>query len=119
MFHLVLPRAGLSEVGQPTENEPVTKKRTAWLLKCRHHHNVSHQTFWTQTSGPLPSLPWQLQPVQIASIAVAARLKVQSGALVQAVLAGSAAEKAGLLATRRGLSGIIAGGWVGSWSSPG
>ncbi|MEW5302865.1 MAG: hypothetical protein WDW36_005606 [Sanguina aurantia] len=46
---------------------------------------------------------------QIASVAVAARLKVQTGALVQAVLAGSAAAKAGLLATRRGLSGIIAG----------
>lgn len=40
---------------------------------------------------------------------MAARLQVRGGALVQTVLSGSAAEKAGVLATRRGLAGIITG----------
>ena len=47
--------------------------------------------------------------VQIAADTVAARLNVGRGALIQAVTAGGAAEKAGLLPTRRGLSGIVAG----------
>lgn len=45
----------------------------------------------------------------MASPAVAARLNVSSGALVQSVVSGGAAEKAGLLPTRRGLAGIITG----------
>lgn len=46
---------------------------------------------------------------QIASLAVAARLSVTRGALVQSVVPGSAAARAGLLPTRRGLGGIITG----------
>ncbi|KAG2449040.1 hypothetical protein HYH02_005791 [Chlamydomonas schloesseri] len=46
---------------------------------------------------------------QIAPDTVAARLNVGRGALIQSVTAGGAAEKAGLLPTRRGLSGIVAG----------
>ncbi|EFJ43542.1 trypsin family [Volvox carteri f. nagariensis] len=46
---------------------------------------------------------------QIASDSVAQRLKVGRGALIQAVSSGGAADKAGLLPTRRGLSGIITG----------
>ncbi len=48
--------------------------------------------------------------VQIASDAIAQRLKVGRGALVQGVTAGGAGDKAGLLPTRRGLSGITTGG---------
>lgn len=47
--------------------------------------------------------------VQIASDAIAQRLKVGRGALVQGLTAGGAGDKAGLLPTRRGLSGIITG----------
>ncbi|GIL44030.1 hypothetical protein Vafri_1601 [Volvox africanus] len=46
---------------------------------------------------------------QIASDSVAQRLKVGRGALIQTVTPGGAADKAGLLPTRRGLSGIILG----------
>ncbi|GIL87505.1 hypothetical protein Vretifemale_15471 [Volvox reticuliferus] len=46
---------------------------------------------------------------QIASDSVAQRLKVSKGALIQMVTPGGAADKAGLLPTRRGLSGIILG----------
>ncbi|GLC58336.1 hypothetical protein PLESTB_001347900 [Pleodorina starrii] len=46
---------------------------------------------------------------QIATDSVAQRLKVGRGALVQAVVQGGAADRAGLLPTRRGLSGIITG----------
>ncbi|KAG2444679.1 hypothetical protein HXX76_001423 [Chlamydomonas incerta] len=46
---------------------------------------------------------------QIAADTVAARLNVGRGALIQSVVAGGAADKAGLLPTRRGLSGIVAG----------
>ncbi|KAK9908391.1 hypothetical protein WJX75_007197 [Coccomyxa subellipsoidea] len=47
--------------------------------------------------------------VQLASEAVARQLKVTRGAMVQAVAPNSAAAKAGLLPTRRALSGIVAG----------
>jgi len=47
--------------------------------------------------------------VQIATDTIAARLQVTRGALIQAVQPGSAAQKAGLLATRRGLGGIVPG----------
>ncbi|KAG2495560.1 hypothetical protein HYH03_006160 [Edaphochlamys debaryana] len=47
--------------------------------------------------------------VQIATDAVAARLQVGRGALVQATTPGGVGERAGLLATRRGLSGIVTG----------
>jgi S1-C subfamily serine protease len=47
--------------------------------------------------------------VQVASEAVALKLQVTRGALLQAVTPDGAAAKAGLLPTRRGLSGIIAG----------
>eukprot|EP00884_Botryococcus_braunii_P005465 jgi/Botrbrau1/1491/Bobra.178_3s0046.1 len=47
--------------------------------------------------------------VQLASDQVAAALKVRTGALIQSVAANSAAAKAGLLPTRRGLSGVLAG----------
>ncbi|KXZ45340.1 hypothetical protein GPECTOR_56g437 [Gonium pectorale] len=46
---------------------------------------------------------------QIATDSVAQRLNVGRGALIQAITPGGAAEKAGLLPTRRGLSGIITG----------
>ena len=46
---------------------------------------------------------------QLASEAVARQLKVTRGAMVQAVAPNSAAAKAGLLPTRRALSGIVAG----------
>eukprot|EP00967_Tisochrysis_lutea_P116782 scaffold188364_cov22-Tisochrysis_lutea.AAC.3 len=46
---------------------------------------------------------------QVASPAVAARLNVTDGALVQLVVPGGAAQRAGLLPTRRGLTGIITG----------
>ena len=51
-----------------------------------------------------PSLNIQLAPESIAS-----QLRVKGGALVQAVAPGSAAAAAGLLATRRGLGGIVTG----------
>ncbi len=47
--------------------------------------------------------------VQVASQAVALKLQVTKGALVAALEPDGAAAKAGLLPTRRGLSGIIAG----------
>jgi S1-C subfamily serine protease len=47
--------------------------------------------------------------VQVASEAVAQKLQVGRGALVQALVADGAGARAGLLATRRGLSGIVAG----------
>lgn len=47
--------------------------------------------------------------VQVASDAVARKLRVPSGALLQGVAAGSTAAAAGLLPTRRGLGGIVAG----------
>lgn len=40
---------------------------------------------------------------------MARALRVSSGALIQTVAPGSSAEAAGLLATRRALSGIVAG----------
>ncbi|GLI70035.1 hypothetical protein VaNZ11_014773, partial [Volvox africanus] len=46
---------------------------------------------------------------QIASDSVAQRLKVSRGALIQTVAPGGTADKAGLLPTRRGLSGIVLG----------
>lgn len=45
----------------------------------------------------------------MASEAVARQLRVNRGAVVQAVAPNSAAAKAGLLPTRRALSGIVAG----------
>lgn len=47
--------------------------------------------------------------IQVASDQVAAALKVKKGALVQSVPAGSTAAKAGLLPTRRGLTGVVIG----------
>lgn len=47
--------------------------------------------------------------VQVASDSIAAKLKVRQGALLAAVAAGSAADAAGLLATRRGLTGVLTG----------
>ena len=47
--------------------------------------------------------------MQISSEAVARQLRVNRGAVVQAVAPNSAAAKAGLLPTRRALSGIVAG----------
>ena len=46
---------------------------------------------------------------QIASDTIAQRLKISRGALLQGVQSDGAGAKAGLLPTRRGLSGIIAG----------
>ena len=46
---------------------------------------------------------------QVASDAIAAKLKVRQGALLSAVAAGSAAAAAGLLPTRRGLAGVLTG----------
>ena len=50
-----------------------------------------------------------LLPEQVASEAVARQLRVSRGAVVQAVAPNSAAAQAGLLPTRRALSGIVAG----------
>ena len=47
--------------------------------------------------------------MQISSEAVARQLRVNRGAVIQAVAPNSAAAKAGLLPTRRALSGIVAG----------
>ena len=47
--------------------------------------------------------------VQLSTDQVAKALRVSSGALVQSVGPNSAAAKAGLLPTRRGLTGIITG----------
>ncbi|WIA08671.1 hypothetical protein OEZ85_008098 [Tetradesmus obliquus] len=47
--------------------------------------------------------------VQVASDAIAQKLKVTSGALLSAVDPDGAAAAAGLLATRRGLGGVVAG----------
>ncbi|CAL5230048.1 g13495 [Coccomyxa viridis] len=47
--------------------------------------------------------------IQVASEAVARQLRVNKGAVIQAVTPNSAAAKAGLLPTRRALSGIVAG----------
>ncbi len=50
---------------------------------------------------------------QVAPDNIARALKVTKGALIQTVDPNSAAAKAGLLATRRGLSGIVPGGMPG------
>ena len=47
--------------------------------------------------------------MQLATEAVAQKLSVTTGALIQEVKAGGAAAAAGLLATRRGLGGIVRG----------
>ena len=47
--------------------------------------------------------------MQVSSEAVARQLRVNRGAVIQAVAPNSAAAKAGLLPTRRALSGIVAG----------
>ena len=47
--------------------------------------------------------------MQLSTDQVARALRVSSGALVQSVLPNSGAAKAGLLPTRRGLTGIITG----------
>ncbi|CAL8469139.1 g8680 [Coccomyxa elongata] len=47
--------------------------------------------------------------IQVANEAVARQLKVTRGAMVQTLAPNSAAAKAGLLPTRRALSGIVAG----------
>ena len=47
--------------------------------------------------------------ITLAPESIAAQLRVKGGALVQAVEPGSAAERAGLLPTRRGLGGIVTG----------
>lgn len=47
--------------------------------------------------------------MQLSTDQVAKALRVSSGALVQSVSPNSAAAKAGLLPTRRGLTGIITG----------
>ncbi|KAK9805437.1 hypothetical protein WJX73_006736 [Symbiochloris irregularis] len=47
--------------------------------------------------------------VQVASDQVAQALKVRRGAMIQSVPSNSAAAKAGLLPTRRGLTGVVAG----------
>eukprot|EP00775_Hariotina_reticulata_P004079 gene4079-4326_t len=47
--------------------------------------------------------------VQISSDAVAQKLKVTTGALISAVVPDGAAAAAGLLATRRGLGGVLTG----------
>lgn len=47
--------------------------------------------------------------LQISSDAVAQKLKVTNGALISAVAPGSAAAAAGLVATRRGLGGVLTG----------
>ena len=46
---------------------------------------------------------------QLASDSVAKQLRVTDGALVQSLVPGGAAEKAGLLAIRRDLAGIVPG----------
>lgn len=47
--------------------------------------------------------------LQVASDSIAAKLKVRQGALLSAVAGGSAAAEAGLLPTRRGLTGVLTG----------
>jgi S1-C subfamily serine protease len=54
-------------------------------------------------------LPGWLLRVQVASDSIAAKLKVRQGALLSAVAGGSPAAAAGLLPTRRGLAGVLAG----------
>jgi S1-C subfamily serine protease len=54
-------------------------------------------------------LPPRVVCIQVASDSIAAKLKVRQGALLSAVTAGSAAAAAGLLPTRRGLTGVLAG----------
>lgn len=46
---------------------------------------------------------------QLATDQVAKALKVQRGAVIQGIAPNSAAAKAGLLTTRRGLTGIVPG----------
>lgn len=91
----------------------------------------THTSTYTYTQ--LHTLP------QVASDQVAQKVGVKAGALLQTVAPGGAAAKAGLLATRRGLGGIIPGDavlavrgrggagrqqaarpeWVGGWHRPG
>ena len=62
------------------------------------HHLQGHR--------PHPLMYWRLQ---LSTDQVAKALRVSSGALVQSVGPNSAAAKAGLLPTRRGLTGIVTG----------
>jgi S1-C subfamily serine protease len=50
-----------------------------------------------------------MRRTQVASEAVAKQLRVNRGAVIQAIAPDSAAARAGLLPTRRALSGIVAG----------
>lgn len=56
--------------------------------------------------------------LQLSTDQVAGALRVSSGALIQSVGPNSAAAKAGLLPTRRGLTGIITGVVTFFWSNP-
>lgn len=47
--------------------------------------------------------------MQVSNDAIAQKLKVQSGALLSGIQPGGPAAAAGLLATRRGLGGVVAG----------
>ena len=51
----------------------------------------------------------QLYGLQLATDQVAKALKVQKGAVIQGIAPNSAAARAGLLTTRRGLTGIVPG----------
>ncbi len=64
-----------------------------------------HMNFW-QGHRLHPLMLWWLQ---LSTDQVAKALRVSSGALVQSVGPNSAAAKAGLLPTRRGLTGIVTG----------
>ena len=70
-----------------------------------------------QHKPPVSPVPKTNAP-QIATEAVAQKLGVRSGALLQAVVPGGAGAAAGLLPTRRGLGGIVRGWpqvWGGGW----
>lgn len=81
-----------------------------------HSYHEYHTCSWVNTALTC-TLCWQgqkLHPLrfwwlQLSTDQVAKALRVSSGALVQSVGPNSAAAKAGLLPTRRGLTGIVTG----------
>lgn len=100
---------------------PLTHRSNLPLHPHPLHENLT-------TSSPTQAIPL-LKPApnlrspaawQIAPDPVARALNVSEGAMIQVVDQGSGAAAAGLLGTRRGLGGIVAGEYVGRvWGARG
>lgn len=75
------------------------------VAKSQQRHHVALQQYKLTERLQRPPVAH----LQVASDAIAAKLRVASGALLAGVEPGGAAAAAGLLATRRGLGGVLTG----------